>query len=85
VRKWRADHQKGEEASQAGAVIVPKSTKRPPEPVKRCLSHLASLSGSVAFEAQEGCDEFLTDGVEQGKEEGIDQHDHAKQLEAGFS
>jgi len=40
----------------------------------------------LALEAQEGFNEFLMDGVEQGKQKGIDldQHNHAKQLEAGF-
>jgi hypothetical protein len=35
------------------------------------MRHLASLAGSVAFEAQEGCDEFLMDEIEQGKRESI--------------
>ena len=66
---------------EAGTVIIPEPTERPTESVKRCLNLLAPLAGAVAFEAQEGCNEFLMDGIEQGKQKGIDQHDYAKQLE----
>jgi hypothetical protein len=45
---------------------------------------LTPLSGSVAFEAQERFHQFVMHRIEQGKQEGIDQHDHAKQLETGF-
>jgi hypothetical protein len=53
-----------DEASQAGAVIVPKPTECPTKPIKRCLYLLAPLSGSVAFEAQEGFHKFLMNRVE---------------------
>ena len=75
---------RGDETGQPRVVIVPKPTERPTEPGKRCLRLLAPLSGSVAFEAQEGFHEFVMHRIKQGKQEGIDEHDHAKQLEAGL-
>ena len=73
-----------DETGQAGTIIVPEPTECPTEPVKRCRCLFAPLSGSVACEAQEGFHQFVMQGIEQGKQEGIDQHNHPKQLEACF-
>jgi len=47
------------------------------EPVKRCPSILASLSGSMAIEAQKGLKQFMMHRVKQRKQKGIDEHHHA--------
>jgi hypothetical protein len=54
------------------------------EAVKRCLNILASLSGSVTIEAQKGLDQFVMHWIKQGKQKGIDQHHHTKQLQTRF-
>ena len=37
-----------------GAAVIPEATECPPEPVKRDKSFLTPLTGSMAFQAQEG-------------------------------
>src|SRR5258708_34741000 len=70
---------RGNETGQARAVIVPKPTECPTEPIERCLRLLASLTGSVTFQAEERFHQFLMHRIEQGKPKRINQHNQAKQ------